>query len=166
VAAGAVITAFNIAFDARESRGLVKANLVALLITLGAVIGIGAVGAASAFAAGAFEGAAGSIAVFLLVGLVGAGGAAAGYRVVPNVDDVGGRASLGGGLLFAIGWMLASAGLGFYAANFANYDATYGSLGAIVVFLTWLYLSAYLLLMGAHLAATIAERDRVDIDPR
>lgn len=166
VAAGAVITAFNIAFEARESRGFVKSNIVALLITIGAVVGIGAVGAASALTVSAFDGAAGGLLVFLLVGLVGGAGAAAAYRVVPNVDDVHLRASIGGGALFAIGWMTASAGLGFYAANFANYDATYGSLGAIIVFLTWLFLSAYLLLLGAHLAAAIRQRSRPEMEAR
>ncbi|MFT4055228.1 MAG: YhjD/YihY/BrkB family envelope integrity protein, partial [Novosphingobium sp.] len=40
---------------------------------------------------------------------------------------------------------------GLYVANFGNYDATYGSLGAAMVLLTWLYLSAYVLLLGAEL---------------
>lgn len=42
-------------------------------------------------------------------------------------------------------------GFGLYVANFGNYDATYGSLGAAMVLLTWLYLSAYVLLLGAEL---------------
>ena len=41
-------------------------------------------------------------------------------------------------------------GFGFYVANFGSYDATYGSLGAAIVLLTWLYLSAYILLLGAE----------------
>jgi membrane protein len=42
-------------------------------------------------------------------------------------------------------------GFGLYVANFGSYDATYGSLGAAIVLLTWLYLSAYVLLLGAEI---------------
>nr|WP_232494397.1 YhjD/YihY/BrkB family envelope integrity protein [Novosphingobium kaempferiae] len=47
--------------------------------------------------------------------------------------------------------MIMTFGFGLYVANFGNYDATYGSLGAAMVLLTWLYLSAYVLLLGAEL---------------
>ena len=59
-------------------------------------------------------------------------------------------------VLFAIGWMIASAGFGFYAANMGSYNATYGSLGAVIVLMTWLFLSAFLLLFGAHFSAVCA----------
>jgi uncharacterized BrkB/YihY/UPF0761 family membrane protein len=48
-------------------------------------------------------------------------------------------------------WLAASYGFGLYVAHFGNYNAAYGSLGGVVVFLTWLYLSAYILLMGGEL---------------
>jgi membrane protein len=48
-------------------------------------------------------------------------------------------------------WIAATLGFGFYVSNFGSYNATYGSLGAVVVFLTWLYLSCYILLMGGEL---------------
>ena len=94
--------------------------------------------------------------------LLGAGVAAAATlyrRVVPDITP-GWRAVLPGALLAGIGWVLFTLGFGIYVANFGNYNATYGSLGAVVVLLTWLYLVAYVLLLGAELNAVRPERAR------
>lgn len=56
-------------------------------------------------------------------------------------------------------WVLASAGFGFYVANFSNYNKTYGSLAGVVVFLLWLWLTNLALLFGAELDAEL-ERAR------
>ena len=154
VAAGALITALNMAFDAPESRGFVKANLLALAITCAAVIALGLVAGVTTLVSTVLAGVGGgAFASFAVVGLAGLGGALLAYRIVPNVHAIDRHAALRGAILFASGWMIASAGFGLYASNFGNYDATYGSLGAVVVFLTWLWLSAWLLLIGAHIAA-------------
>ncbi len=144
LAAGSVITALNVAFDAEESRSFLKANLLALAITMGAVAVSGLVGAAAALAGPA------SLVVVVLFAFAAA---ALTYRIVPNVPPPAWGATMRGAALFAIGWSIASAAFGFYAAQLGNYNATYGSLGAVVVFLTWLFLSAHVLLLGGHLAA-------------
>lgn len=61
-----------------------------------------------------------------------------------------------GSAVFTIGWIIATAGLGFYAANVANYGATYGSLGAVIVLMLWFYVTGALLLLGAELTAALA----------
>jgi membrane protein len=160
VAAGAVIKAFNVAFEAREGRGFVKANLLALCITIGAILAAGLLVAATALVAFVLPGSGGAFASFLAVGLAGLGGTLLAYRIVPNVDHVTFADALRGAIPFALLWMIASAGFGFYASNFGNYNATYGSLGAIVVLLTWLFLSAYALLLGAHIAAESRRANR------
>jgi membrane protein len=157
VAAGAVITAFNIAFDSPEDRGFIKSNLLALSITIGAIAAMGLVAAATSASVFLFPDGAGAFATFLVIGLAGIGGAVLAYRIVPNVGDVTMHEAVRGALPFGASWMLASAAFGYYVSNIASYNATYGSLGAIVVLLTWLFLSAYLLLLGAHVAA--AARD-------
>ena len=60
-----------------------------------------------------------------------------------------------GSLVTTAGFLAVTFGLGFYAKSFGNYNATYGSLGAVVVLLLWLYLSAYVLLIGAELNAEL-----------
>jgi membrane protein len=55
-------------------------------------------------------------------------------------------------------WLIATYAFGIYVQNFGNYQAVYGALGAIIVFLIWLYLSAYILLLGAELNQVLAEK--------
>lgn len=156
-AARALITALNIAFEVEEERGFIAANMLALAITLGAVLALGLAIGAAALVSTVFAGVAGALAGYVLVGLAGLGGAMLAYRSVPHNAAVGRHPALRGGALFAVGWLAASAGFGFYTSNFGNYGATYGSLGAVVVFLTWLWLSAWLFLLGAHFAAASAD---------
>jgi membrane protein len=60
------------------------------------------------------------------------------------------------GSLFATGmWLIASAGFSFYVSNFAHYERTYGSLGAVIVLLFWLYISFYIVLVGAEINAEL-----------
>jgi len=60
-----------------------------------------------------------------------------------------------GTIAAALTWLIGSAGFSFYVANFASYDKTYGSLGAVVILLMWLYVSAYIILAGAELNSEI-----------
>ena len=62
-----------------------------------------------------------------------------------------------GTLCALVAWMLLSMGFSFYVENFANYSVIYGTLGAVVVLLIWLYLSATTLIMGAEVNGMIQE---------
>src|SRR5207302_1336649 len=59
-------------------------------------------------------------------------------------------------------WLLASFGLRFYVAHFANYDVMYGSIGGLILFLLWLYLTSLVLLLGAEVNAAIAHAAQPD----
>jgi membrane protein len=166
--AAAVITALGIAYDREDSRGVVRRTLLALLLTLAGILG-GAlvVGAIVLFAAlEAFvPGISGSAAIYKFAaygGLLLAGMAAAGalYRYGPDAAERHWQMVTPGSVFAAFGWIALTAGFGFYVDNFGNYDATYGSLGAVIVLLTWIYLSAYVLLLGAEFNAAARRRVR------
>jgi membrane protein len=81
------------------------------------------------------------------------------YRVAPNARQGGLRWITPGGLFAVVLWMLVSVLFGVYASHFASYDATYGTLGGVVVFLVWLWLSNLALLLGAEFDSEL-ERQR------
>jgi len=166
--AGSLMTALNIAYDVEpETRGFVKRTLISLAMTVGAVLALMLAILAIA-AMSLLEGLLpnlGGITQFLLKLLFW--GLAAGavalllaviYRYGPDRPDAPWRWITPGSAVATIAWLAATAGFGLYVSNFSDYNATYGSLGAIIVFLTWLYLSAYIVLLGAELNAEIEVR--------
>jgi len=159
-AAGSVITALNIAYEEEESRGLIKVNLLALAITAAAVL-LAIIAMIAVAALGHLEelfpqlptalviiGKLTSYAV-LLAGA--AAGAATLYRYAPDRKKAKWVWITPGSIFAAVGWVLLTLGFGFYAANFADYGKTYGSLATVVVLISWTYLSAQVLLLGAEL---------------
>ena len=81
------------------------------------------------------------------------------YYVAPNVRQPQLRLITPGGVIAVLIWLAGSLGFGFYVANFGSYDKTYGSLGGVVIFLVWLWLSNLALLFGAEYDAEL-ERAR------
>jgi membrane protein len=158
--AGAIVTALNVAYEVKESRSFIRRTLLALLMTAGmAVVVLAAAAAVSALALIErllpFHSPAVHIALKLLFWAVAAlavsGGVALLYRYGPNRPDAPWRWITPGSAAATLLWLVASLGFGLYVSNFGNYNATYGSLGGVVVFLTWLYLTSYILLMGGEL---------------
>ncbi|HCA1453156.1 TPA: YihY/virulence factor BrkB family protein [Klebsiella pneumoniae] len=84
---------------------------------------------------------------------------AAVYYLAPDVQQEF-RFITPGSVLAVMVWIGASLAFGFYAQNFADYNATYGSIGAIIVFLLYLYISSAVLLFGAELNAVIEHHAR------
>jgi len=79
------------------------------------------------------------------------------YWLVPN-EKLYLKSVIPGGIFAALGWILVSLGFSFYVSNFANYTATYGSLGAIIVLMMWLYFSGTILMIGGQINAVMQER--------
>lgn len=81
------------------------------------------------------------------------------YQWTPNVRQPRFRWISVGAIVAILGWLLASAAFGLYVGNFGNYDATYGALAAVVVFLLWMWITNLALLFGAELDSEL-ERGR------
>ena len=77
------------------------------------------------------------------------------YRYGPCRRSAKWRWVTAGSLFATVIWLVASAGFSLYVSNFANYDRTYGSLGAVIVLLFWLYISFYIVLLGAEINAEL-----------
>jgi membrane protein len=81
------------------------------------------------------------------------------YWASPNARTGGFRWITPGGLVAVVLWLAASAAFAVYLANFANYDKTYGTLGGVIAFLVWLWISNNAILLGAEFDAEL-ERGR------
>jgi membrane protein len=81
------------------------------------------------------------------------------YYWSPNVKQPKFTWVSGGSIVALLIWIIASVGFGFYVGNFSNYNATYGSLGGVIVFLLWIWITNNALLFGAEFDAEI-ERGR------
>jgi len=81
------------------------------------------------------------------------------YYAAPNVRQPGFRWVTPGGVVAVLLWIIASAALAFYVANFGSYNKTYGTLGGVIAFLTWLWITNLAVLFGAELNAEL-ERGR------
>lgn len=170
-AAGSVITALNIAYEEEEKRGFIKVTLLALGMTVAAVVLAVLAGGATAVlsALHTLVPGTGPVGLFIwklltYVLLAGAAAAAAAtlYRYGPSRDRAKWTWLTPGSIFFAVAWIVLTLGFGFYVSNFGNYGATYGSLSAVVVLLTWLYLSSYVLLFGAEFNSEVEHQTTKD----
>ncbi|MEA3058015.1 MAG: rane protein [Sphingomonadales bacterium] len=169
--AGAIITALNIAYEQRETRPLWKYYVVALVITLGAILAALIALAAAAIVAtlGDFVPNAapgvillGKAAAYLVMTLAGAAIAATLYRFAPCRAHARWVWITPGSIFTAAVWLLLTLAFGFYVGKVANYAATYGSLAAVAGLLTWMYLSAYAFVFGAELNREIEHQTAKD----
>jgi len=162
--AGAIMAALNIAYDEVEKRSLRRFYGIAFAITAAAVllalVGLATVAAvqslerllprASGLALGLVK-----VGSYAAMALIAAALAATLYRYGPSREDARWEWLTPGSVFTAIVWLALTAAFGFYVTSLADYNATYGSIAAIVILLTWLYLSAYVFLFGAELNAAL-----------
>ncbi|MEL6466955.1 MAG: YihY/virulence factor BrkB family protein [Pseudomonadota bacterium] len=85
------------------------------------------------------------------------------YRLGPNLEGRRPRLISPGAAFAVICWVAASTGFSVYLQNFGNYNEVYGSIGAVIVMLLWLFISAYLVLLGGALNAELARARRAKL---
>lgn len=165
--ASALIRALNVVFNVEESRPFIWHTAVSVAMTLGFVVVF--VVASLAISALAFLQSllpdlgnqirtAVQLAFWIGAALATSVTIAAIYDFAPNRQVTQRRWLTPGSAVATIVWIAATLGFAFYVRNFGSYSTTYGALGAIVIFLTWLYLSAYILLLGAELNQVLERR--------
>lgn len=79
------------------------------------------------------------------------------YWLVPNVK-MRWKSTVPGSAFATVGWIVTSIGFSFYVNSFGGYSNTYGSIGAIIVLMMWLYFSAIILMLGGQINAVVRER--------
>ena len=84
------------------------------------------------------------------------------YWAAPNVKQPKFKWVSPGGILAVVVWLIASAAFAFYVANFGSYNKTYGTLGGVVSFLVWLWISNIAVLLGAELNAELERGRRLE----
>jgi membrane protein len=166
----AFMMAMNVAYNEREKRGIVRQNLIALALTLCLLLFSALALVATVFvpAMVASLGAEGTrgwlltllrwplLAAFFMVAL------AVLYRLAPSRNDAKWRWVTPGSIVAVLLWLVASMAFSFYIGNFASYNQTYGSLGAVVGVLIWFWVSAFLVILGAELNAETERQTRCD----
>jgi membrane protein len=166
----AVLDALNVVYEEKEKRGFFKLNLVSLAFTLASLISIlimiGAVVAVPLLLnrLGLVQRAELAVqfgrwpVLFLFVML----GLAVLYRYGPSRTAARWQWLSVGAIVAAVLWLAGSALFSWYLSNYANYTATYGTLGAAIGLMTWMWMSAIIVLCGAELNSEIEHQIAID----
>jgi membrane protein len=166
----AIIDALNVVYDEKETRGFFKLNAISLSLTFGALIAvllaIGSVVALpivlNAIGLGSITEALLRIGRWPVLVLMMLFGLAVLYRFGPSRRAPQWRWLSVGSVFATATWLAGSALLSFYLANYADYDATYGSLGAAIGLMIWMWMSTIVVLLGAELNSEVEHQTAAD----
>jgi membrane protein len=166
----ALFDALNVVYDETEKRGFLLRTAITLAFTLGGILFVLIAMAAV-------------VAVPIVLNFMGLGGVtdllvrllrwpvlliavaallACIYRVGPSRESARWRWVTWGGGFAAVTWVIGSVAFSWYVSHFGSYDKTYGSLGAAVGFMTWIWLSATVVLVGAEVNAEMEHQTERD----
>jgi membrane protein len=166
----AIFDSLNVVYDEHEKRGYVRRTLVSLAVTLGtlafvvvAMVAVVALPIALNFVGlGKVTDILLRVARWPLLLVIVAVMLAVIYRYGPSRTEARWRWVSWGGAFAAIAWVLVSLAFSWYVAHFGSYNKTYGSLGAAIGFMTWIWISATIVLIGAELNAEMEHQTKRD----
>jgi membrane protein len=166
----AIFDALNVVYDEDEKRSFIKLNLVSLTFTLGAIVALLFAVAAvivfplilTFFGISKVNPLLLSILRWPVLFAVIIFGLALLYRYGPSRKEPEWRWISVGSVFAAVTWVLGSLAFSYYLAKFADYDATYGSLGAVIGLMMWMWLSSIVILVGAEINAEMEHQTARD----
>jgi membrane protein len=160
----------NIAYGEDEDRGLIALNVTALALTLFLILGV-LIAIILVLAAPAVLGflnlpqPADSLITWgrwPLLAILTILGLSVVYRYGPSREDPEWRWVSAGAVLATVIWLVGSVALSIYVRNFGGYNETYGALGGVIILLLWLWLSGFVVLLGAELNAEVEHQTAKD----
>ncbi|MDP5308396.1 YihY/virulence factor BrkB family protein [Paracoccus spongiarum] len=160
---GSLMEGLNVAYDEEETRGFISKTLWTLGLTvfliLGLVLGLLATLALPAvlnlIALPDWLETGMGLARWMILALMTVFGLAVIYRYGPSRDDAEWKWLSPGAVAACLIWVIASVGFSIYVSNFGSYNETFGSMAGVIILLMWLWISAFIILMGAELNAEI-----------
>jgi membrane protein len=165
-----MLTALNIAYDEEEKRGFIKLKALSLVLTvaailfvivfLGLVIGVPVI--LETVGIGEMADLLINYLRWPLLAFGGIFGLQVLYRYGPSRNQPRWNWVSWGAVIATALWLVGSALFSFYVANFASYNATYGSLGVIVILMMWFFLCSYSILLGAEINAEMEHQTAKD----
>jgi membrane protein len=165
----ALFDGVNIAYDEEEKRHIVRRTALTYFFTFGALLFLVIMSALLVAAPLMFErlglGALGAVWIplrWLILWGMAAGAFSLLYRYAPCRARARWRWVSLGAVLASAAWLGGSLGFSWYLNNIAHFDVTYGSLGAVVAFMTWIWFSVMVVLLGAELNAEIEHQTALD----
>ncbi len=155
----ALISSVGLAYDERETRSFVRVRLMSIGLTLLLILGVSIAFTLVAIVPivmsfvglGSYARSVAELARWGTLLVLFMGGLSLIYRCAPSTRKRNWRFVSVGSIVATLLWLAASYGFSFYVARFGNYQATYGSVGGVVVLLLWLWISAYVILLGAEI---------------
>ena len=160
----------NVAYDEQETRGFLRLNLTALALTglmIIALIVAVALGVVVPLIIDTLDLPRIAekllhLARWIMLAVIAMAGLSTLYRFGPSRQDAKWRWITPGAVVAILLWIAATAGFSIYVSNFGSYNETYGALGGVIVLLTWLWMSAFIVLLGAELNSEIEHQIATD----
>lgn len=167
---GSLMEGLNVAYDEEETRGFIKKSLWTLGLTvfliLGLILGLLAAlavpAALSLIALPVWLETTLALSRWVILALMTVAGLAVLYRYGPSRDDAEWKWLSLGAIAACVIWIAASVGFSIYVSNFGSYNESFGSMAGVIILLMWLWISAFIVLLGAELNAEMEAQTAAD----